>query len=330
MGPLHPGALIGDYQIERMLGTGSTSMVYLARSLSAPDRAPIALKVRFKGHSQHEALLSQRFQESTRLHYHFCHPHIAWLHEWIENDTLQVSVLEYLEGGTLTELLERREGYLNRDQGCLLGAHLADGLDHMHELHIFHRDIKPDNILFAVSDDLSSVRISDFDVSKNPYTSPHITEQGAHVGTLCYASPEQFNQEPLEPASDVYGLGMVLYEVFSGRLPFESVNAASIFNRFLDQTPLPPLSSFAPHAQGGLDWVIERALAVNPQERIPSAATLALLLLALSPWARARFTRSKAMEMQTRLEWISAALESAPKLVQSELLDSLKRMGLKL
>lgn len=330
MGPLKPGSVIRDYQIKRVLGTGSTSVVYLASSLSDPTRDDVALKVRFKGHGPHEAILSARFKESTRLHHHFCHPNIAWLHEWIEDDHLQVSVLEHLSGGMLTELLERRGGALARDEGCLLGALLADGLDHMHELNIVHRDLKPDNILFARPGELMSVRISDFDVSKNPYMSPQITEPGAHVGTLCYTSPEQFNQEPLTPTADVYGLGMVLYEIFSGRLPFESVNTAAIFSRFLDSTPLPKLSQFMPQAVGGLDWVIERALAIDTSERVPSAATLSVLMLALSPSARSRFTRLKQMRMQAHTRWIATALTDAPSDVQRELLDSLRQMGLKL
>ena len=328
MPTLKIGSRVGDYQLERVLGSGNSSIVYLARPLNYLKTRPVALKVRLRGVGKHEQLLASRFTESARLQSFFCHPHIAWLYETIEDDKLQATAIEYLAGGTLTELLKRSGGRLPRDQACLLGAQLADGLDHMHDIYVIHRDLKPDNILFADPHDLSSVRIADFDVSKNPYTSPDLTEKGAHVGTLCYISPEQFNQEKPRATSDVYSLGVVLYEVLSGQLPFESVSAAAVFNRFLDHTPIPPLSEMIPETHGALDWILERALEIDPQKRIPSAATLAVLLLATSSQAYSHFSRLKTMKLQTRLDWLRPALKEAPRLVQRELIDSLREMGL--
>ena len=328
MPTLSVGSRIGDYQLEHVLGSGSSSIVYLAQPLNPAQGKPIALKVRLRGVGKHEELLAGRFTESARLQSLFCHPHIAWLYEIIEDSQLQATAIEYLAGGTLTDVLKRSGGRLSRDETCLLGAQIADGLDHMHDIYVIHRDLKPDNILFSDPHDLSSVRIADFDVSKNPYTSPNLTEKGAHVGTLCYISPEQFNQEKSRPHSDVYSLGVVLYEALTGRLPFESVTAAAVFNRFLDQTPIPPPSHLLNEPQDALDWVLDRALEVDPQKRIPSAATLAVLLLALSPHAQSRFTRLKIMRLQTRINWLKSTLREAPRYVQRALVDPLQYMGL--
>ena len=328
MTTLYTGAYIGHYLVEQTLGSGSSSVVYLARPIEGHHSAPVALKVRARGRGKHEARLAGRFVESARLHKMFCHPNIAWFHELIENERHQIAVLEFLAGGTLTDLLRRRGGKLSYHEVCLLGAHIADGLDHMHDISVIHRDIKPDNILFASPDDIASVRIADFDVSKNPYTSPHYTEKGAHVGTLCYVSPEQFNQEKPRPASDVYSLGMLLYEAISGRLPFEPVSAAAVFSRFLDHKPLPALTQIAPEAEAGLEWVLTRALEVERAERVPSAATFATLLLALSPEARAQFSRLSNMTRKTHVEWIVNQLRAAPYRVQTALITPLREMGL--
>ena len=226
---LKPGGMIGSYRLKYIIGSGNSANVYLAQSEVDPYRE-VAIKVRTRSQGQHEHILAQRFTESSRLHHMFCHPNIAWLHEVIEDVMYQAVVIEYLSGGTLSDLLKRKD-YLSIDESCLLGAHLADGLEHMHDIQVIHRDIKPDNIIFGDGQKLSTVRVADFDVSKNPYTSPDITEKGAHVGTLCYIAPEQFNQEKPRPAADVYSLGMVLYECMAGRLPYDSVSIPAIFSR---------------------------------------------------------------------------------------------------
>ena len=200
----------------------------------------------------------------------------------------------------------------------------------MHRNGIFHRDIKPDNILFLESHELASVRVADFDVSKNPYTSPNITEKGAHVGTLCYIAPEQFNQEKPRAAADVYSLGMVIFETIAGRLPYESASMPAIFSRFLDDKPLPPLSAFQPKSSEALDWILERAITTKVVERIPSAATLAILLLATSVEARSQYPRLRELRLQTRTPWLQRELPSAPFSVQQELVDSLREIGLNL
>ena len=179
-----------------------------------------------------------------------------------QHEAFQAVIIEYLQGGTLSQLLKKRQ-ILSLDEACLLGVHLADGLEHMHDIQVIHRDIKPDNILFANAQDLSTVRIADFDVSKNPYHSPSLTEKGAHVGTLCYVAPEQFNQEKPRPIADIYSLAMVLSECVSGRLPYDSISLPAIFSHFFDQKPFPKLSQFNAQVSPAFDWIIQKAFLVR-------------------------------------------------------------------
>lgn len=323
------GDHIGAYQLREVIGSGNSALVYLAEPLhqSGPR---VAIKLRSRGQSPHEATLAARFTESARLHLQFCHPNIAWLHESVEAESYQALIIEYLAGGTLADYLKQIGGRMSLEAACLLGVHLCDGLEHMHDIQIIHRDIKPDNLLFADPNDLTSIRIADFDVSKNPYTSPKLTEQGSHVGTLCYTAPEQFNQEKPRPAADVYGLGMVLFEAISGRLPFSSVTAPAIFSRFLDKTPLPLLSSLVPEVSTALDWIIERSLTVEPEERIPSAATFAALLLAVCPTIRSSFKREHELMRLVRLDWLDECIPSSPNPTKQILTQGLAQLGIQL
>ena len=321
------GELVGSYRIDREIGSGSSSNVYLSFLEAMPDQ-PVALKVRRRGHGPHEEILARRFFESSRLQYQFCHPNIASFHEYFEVDHFQIIAIEYLKGGTLQQLLKEVGGKVSVDVACLIGAHLADGLAHMHDLQVIHRDLKPDNVIFAETGDLSSVRIADFDVSKNPYNSPNLTEKGGHVGTLCYIAPEQFNQEKPRPTADIYSLGMIMFELITGQLPFESISASSIFTRFLDQRPLPTLSEFAPNIHPGLEWLIDRAIDTSPERRVPSAATFSIILLAISSWSRDRFDRTQAMRKLTHEVWLKDQLAGAPPLVRDSLVGPLQSLDL--
>ena len=324
-----PGEVIGSYRLSHIIGSGNSASVFLAQHLYQHS-LNVAIKIRARTQGQHETILAQRFSESARLQFQFCHPNIAWLYETIETDEFQALVIEYLPGGTLSNYLYKRNTYIDLEQACLLGVYLADGLEHMHDIQVIHRDIKPDNILFEDPQLIGSVRIADFDVSKNPYTSPNLTEKGAHVGTLCYTAPEQFNQEKPRAIADVYSLGMVLYEVIARRLPFDSLSAPAVFSRFLDDAPLPLLSQFVPTVSPGLDWIIEKSITTKSEERIPSAATLASLLLAVSPYAFSHFQRTKIIRLQTHLNWLKENIYLTSSDVQRELVSGLKNIGLNL
>jgi len=316
-------ARVGPFRVTRLLGVGASAAVYAATD----GRVEVALKVRWRQHgSPQEAFMSARFREGARLQGWMCHPNVVWLHGVFEEPDYQAAALEVLSGGTLAEALKGR-GPLPRAEVCALGPALADALDHLHDVGVIHRDLKPDNVLLDHARALPRARLADFDVSRHPAHSPHITEPGSHVGTLWYTSPEQFDQAPSSPQDDVYSLGVLLYEAAAGALPFEPPTQASVFRRFLDHAPLPPLSRRAPQAGAGLEWVVERAADSRRESRLPNAATLAALLMALEP-SLSRSARARVLTPRVSRAWLLAALGAAPAEAQRELVPSLQGLGL--
>ena len=306
----------------RFIGAGNGASVYLA---SDGDKE-VAVKIRERQEGKHERFLFTRFRESARLQALFCHPNIVWLHEAIEGERFQSLILEYLAGGPLSDYLEANGGHLSRSDVCELGFYIADALDHMHDMGVTHRDLKPDNLIFGNSTDLSSIKVADFDVSKQPLWSPDITQNGSHVGTLWYISPEQFDQAKPKPTADVYSLGIVLYESLTGRLPFEPLNSASaVYQRFLDNAPLFPLSLANPEADPAIEWVIERAADSVLSTRIPSAATLATFMMALEP-RLSESPRAALMLRRTDKRWIQHHLNEAPESARASLYPALARL----
>ena len=308
-----PREVIGAYRVQHFLGAGNAASVFYAEN----GQQKVAIKIRERTSGKHEAFLYTRFREGARLQWLFAHPHIVWLHDYFEDPLIQATILEYLPGGSLQTLLKDR-GQLSQAEVCALGIRIADALDHIHDVGVIHRDIKPENLLFADRTDLNSIKLADFDVSKDPRFSPNITESGAHVGTLWYISPEQFDQSEPMVSSDIYSLGLVLYEAKAGRLPFEPLNKSSIFRRFLDHAPLAPLQDISSDASPGLAWILERSVAIEPNERVPSAATFATLLFALVPDQLEQYGRAKLLLRRSYKEWIRTALSTAPVDVQKD------------
>lgn len=319
---------VGPYRLLQQLGVGNAASVYLATD----GAREVALKLRSRHPpSPKEAFLEARFREGARIQSWLCHPHLVWLYEWLEEPHYQAIALERLEGGDLGAYLKQR-GPLEERAACALGVALSDALDHLHDIGVVHRDLKPDNILLSASPLWGdptltpTPKLSDFDVSRHPELTPSITEPGSHVGTLWYTSPEQFDQARPCPQDDLYSLGITLYECVSGRLPFEPLNSASIFKRFLDHTPLLPLQHLKPTLSAGLVWVIERAASSRLEERVPSAATLGVLLMAVSP-TLARAPRASLLLRRAHHAWLQEQLKRAPNPVQAQLLPSLEAIG---
>lgn len=323
-----PGTQIGPYRIIKALGAGNAGSVYAAIN----GEREVALKVRTRQqHSPKEGFLEGRFREGARLLGWLSHPHIVWQYEHLELEEYQAVALEYLGGGTLSEHL-KRSALLNERSVCAIGFSLCDALDHLHELGVIHRDLKPENILLDTSPLWGDTglpltpKLADFDVSKHPILSPNITESGSHVGTLWYTSPEQFDQGSPSPSDDVYSLGVTLYECATRALPFEPLNSSSVFRRFLDHHPLPSLRGARPEFSASLEWIIERAAESKLSLRVPTASTLAVLLMGASPQL-ARTPRAHLMQRRAHKEWIQSQLRSAPSAVQAQLSPSLEALG---
>jgi eukaryotic-like serine/threonine-protein kinase len=304
---------IHDYQLQTFIGSGVNASVYLASN----NQHKVAIKLRRRSEGSYEPLLLKRFYESVRLHHMLCHPNLVWLYDWYEDEEYQAVILEYVSGGTLTDLCKMKRSW-SRLELCTLGVAIADGLDHMHDIRIVHRDLKPDNLIFGDLNNLASIKITDLGVSKHSLWSPSITEPGSHVGTMWYSSPEQFDQAKPHPMFDIYSLGIILYEVATGRLPFEPLTMPTLMRRFLDHSPLASLTKYSSVGES-YEWIVNQAASSHREQRIPNVATLAALLMLLEPSLLQSYHRAYLLLRRTDQRWIENALNKAPTHIKAEL-----------
>ncbi|MBV71231.1 MAG: hypothetical protein CMH52_07760 [Myxococcales bacterium] len=267
---------IGQYELGKRIGNGSMGIVYLGTHVTLGRK--VAVKLRHRESRSGEKVLAERFSQGARLQAELRHPAIALIHEYVETDSYQAMMIEYLAGGSVEDLLKARGGRLDAAAVLDVGVRLARAIECAHGQGVIHRDIKPANVLFKNSNVPSSVRLSDFGVAKAPERSPDLTVVGASVGTLWYMPPEQFSHSTLDGRADIYALGATLYEMLTGHVPFDRLDTSEVFRRFLDGAPLPPIQKRNASIPDSMAAVIEACLAIKPEDRIPSAGTLAALL----------------------------------------------------
>lgn len=264
MASLQPGQMLGQYQITSQIGRGGMATVYKAYQVSM-DRY-VALKV-VSGQVMDDPNFLKRFRQEARLIAKLEHPHILPVHDYGEEDGMPYMVMRFLEAGTLTELLEA--GPLQLSEIDRIFTQLTDALEYAHENGVIHRDIKPSN---AMLDKRGTVFLTDFGIAKIVEgASPGLTATGAITGTPSYMSPEQAQGNKVDQRSDIYSLGIVLFEMLTGRVPFEAETPmAVLFKQILD--PPPPLSTVRADLPYTLEIVLLKALAKKPEDRYPSMA----------------------------------------------------------
>ena len=274
---LQPGARLGPYEIVAPLGTGGMGVVYKSRDTRL-DRI-VAIKV-LPDLFASDAQFTDRFHREARAIASLSHPHICTLHDVGEQDGRSFLVMEYLEGETLSARLQRER--VPYHTLLAWGIQLCDGLACAHEKGILHRDLKPANLFITAS----GVKILDFGLAKRTDESLDVgptfarTQVGTAVGTVAYMSPEQARGERLDPRSDLFSLGAVLYEVAVGAPPFTGATSAAvfdaIFNRDISRRAIPPPTPV------GFAAIVERLLAKRPMDRYAKASEVATALRELA------------------------------------------------
>jgi hypothetical protein len=257
-----------QYRIERLLGRGGMGAVYLAHEL-ALDR-DVAIKV-LPPDQAGAPQLRDRFKREARIAARLNHPYIVPLHTFGEVDGLVYFVMGFVSGESLSARL-RRQGRLEPEEARTILVHLVDALDYAHRQGVVHRDIKPDNILIDESSGFPM--LTDFGIAKASITDTQLTTAGQLMGTPDYMSPEQVSgKNEAGPASDLYSLGIVAYEMLSGRLPFEAASPIDAMTQRLTQAPR-PLRSVASDVSDDLVAAVNGCLHKDPASRWPDARSL--------------------------------------------------------
>src|SRR5918995_1909258 len=254
------------YELWDLAGSGGMADVYLAHD-EVLDR-PVAIKL-LKDHLARNHEFVERFRYEARSAASLSHPHIVPVLAWGETrDATCYIVMEYLPGGTL----ERRimsEGALPARTAAAVALQIAEALQAAHEHGIIHRDIKPHNILIT---DSGHIKVADFGIARAAETTT-ISDHGDILGTAHYISPEQAMGEPVSPASDLYSLGVVLYEMLTVRVPFEVEPPADVPIRHAVAPPPHP-RELDPKIPEGTDALVMRLLRRDPDDRYASANQL--------------------------------------------------------
>jgi serine/threonine protein kinase/tetratricopeptide (TPR) repeat protein len=274
--PLAIGTRLGPYEIQAPAGTGGMGEVYRARDTRL-ERI-VAIKI-LSDHLSSDPEVQQRFQREARTISSLNHPHICQLFDVGAHDGASFLVMEFLEGETLAERLLK--GPLPLDQCLKVGIEVAEGLEKAHRSGVIHRDLKPANI-FLTQDgptklldfglaksgvDLSAVKIAT--AARDPELD--LTIPGSTMGTVPYMSPEQARGESLSARSDLFSLGIVLYEMTTGQRPFNGTTVAMIFDSILHHEPPPLFESGFSHGYSG---AVSRLMAKSPHDRCESAHEL--------------------------------------------------------
>lgn len=264
--------LSGRYRIVRHLARGGMAEVYLAHD-QLLDR-PVAVKVLFPELAS-DASFVERFRREARAAAGLNHHNIVSVYDFGEDAGSYFIVMEYVDGETLRDII-RTSGAMAPARVVELGAEMAAALEVAHRKGIIHRDVKTANVMV----DGETAKVADFGIARAGEAGAGLTQTGAVMGTATYLSPEQAQGHEIDHRSDLYSLGVVLYEMATGRAPFAGSSPVAIAYKHLSEAPLPP-STHNLDVPPALDAVILKAMAKDPDDRQASAEELRQELLAV-------------------------------------------------
>jgi ligand-binding sensor domain-containing protein len=260
------GATLGSYQIVEQIGRGGMATVYKAYQPSM-DRY-VAIKV-LPSHFTEDASFVGRFTQEARTLARLEHPHILPVHDYGEQHGITYLVMRYVEAGTLKDLITE-SGAMDLRTLARIMAQVGGAVDYAHSHGVVHRDIKPSNVLV---DRQGNTFLTDFGIARLVAETAQFTASGAIIGTPAYMSPEQGLGQPADHRSDIYALGVMLYEMVTGRVPFEAETPLAVLLKHVNEAlPLP--RQVKPDLSPAVERVILKAMAKAPEDRYQSAQAL--------------------------------------------------------
>ncbi len=259
------GKQLGQYRVVGPLGEGGMAAVYRAYE-SGLDRY-VALKV-LPRHFTSDPQFTGRFQQEAKLIAKLQHVHILPVYDFGQEDDYTFIVMPFVQTGTLADLLDDHP--LPLTDVLRIISQVGDALEYAHEQGVVHRDVKPSNILI---DDRGNCLLTDFGIAKIVEATVQFTQTGAIIGTPAYMSPEQILGEALDGRSDLYSLGIILFEIVTGRQPYRAETPPAIFVKHLND-PLPMPRDLNPDLSEAVERVILKALAKDREHRFPTASAM--------------------------------------------------------
>jgi serine/threonine protein kinase len=264
---INTGILVGErYEISRLLGAGGMGRVYLARDRSLSRE--VALKVLDERHAENPDFV-ERFRREAKAAASLSHPNMVTVYDAGEDDETPYIAMEYVPGGTLKDRLQRR-GALPPRVAIGVTLEVANALAAAHEKGIVHRDIKPENVLVTYQ---GHAKVGDFGIARAAAATA-ITETDLILGSVRYLSPEQAKGEKAGPPSDLYSLGVVLYEMLTGRVPFGEENPIATAMKHVTEEPTSP-QELDPTIPKALEAITLKLLKKDPEQRYQIATELA-------------------------------------------------------
>src|SRR5512144_748147 len=256
---------IGRYEIKGELGRGGMATVY--RAYDPSFEREVAIKV-LPRELMHDPQFRDRFRREIKLIASLEHPAIVPVYDVGEEDGVPYFVMRYMPGGSLTQWIDK--GKFSLEDAARIIERLSSALAYAHKNGLVHRDLKPDNILF---DNNGDPFISDFGVAKITDSSTNMTGSGI-IGTPAYMSPEQAQGEKVDNRSDIYGLGVIIFQMLSGQQPYNATTPMGVAVKHIAD-PVPEILKVDPSLPASTDVIIKTAMAKNREERYASATDVA-------------------------------------------------------
>ncbi len=258
--------LDGLYEINSLIGSGGMANVYKGRDLRTGNT--VAVKV-LREEYMNDPDLVRRFKNESKAISMLDHPNIVKVYDVSVTDKLQYIVMEYVDGITLRTYLDQRGGKLTWKETVHFTSEILQALQHAHENGVVHRDVKPQNIMLLPS---GGLRMMDFGIARISRAENQLLS-GKAMGSVHYISPEQAKGDVTDAKSDIYSVGIMMYEMLSGKLPFEKGSVVEVAIKQISDAP-PPLAEIATDVPEALIQITEHAMAKDPEQRYPTAAAM--------------------------------------------------------